>query len=51
MKDPAYQTKDTYVGKGGPTWLWRWMKSKGMNLSFAADPEPPPWVIDLYNQR
>jgi peptidoglycan/xylan/chitin deacetylase (PgdA/CDA1 family) len=51
MKDPAYQTKDTYVGKSGPTWLWRWMKSKGMNLSFAADPEPPQWVFELYNHR
>ena len=51
MRDPAYQTKDTYVTKMGPTWLWRWMKSKGMNLSFAADPDPPRWVMDLYNQR
>jgi len=26
------------------------MKSKGMNLSFAADPEPPQWVNELYEQ-
>jgi hypothetical protein len=51
MKDPAYQTKDTYVNKFGPTWLWRWMQSKGMNLSFKADPDPPRWVLDLYKQR
>src|SRR5437867_8630362 len=51
MVDPAYQTKDTYVGNTGPSWLWRWMKSKGMNVSFAADPEPPKWVMDLYNRR
>ena len=51
MADPAYQTPDTWVGNKGPTWLWRWMKSKGMTLSFAADPEPPQWVVDLYNQR
>ena len=51
MADPAYQTADSYVGKTGPTWLWRWMKSKGMNVSFAADPEPPQWVKDLYNRR
>jgi peptidoglycan/xylan/chitin deacetylase (PgdA/CDA1 family) len=50
MKDPAYQTKDTLVSKSGPTWLWRWMKSKGMNISFAADPEPPQWVMGLYKQ-
>src|SRR5262245_45073157 len=51
MTDAAYQTKDTTVGKFGPTWLWRWMKSKGMSLSFKDDPEPPQWVIDLYKQR
>jgi peptidoglycan/xylan/chitin deacetylase (PgdA/CDA1 family) len=51
MSDPAYQTKDTVVSKFGPSWLWRWMQSKGMNVDFAADPEPPKWVLDLYNQR
>jgi peptidoglycan/xylan/chitin deacetylase (PgdA/CDA1 family) len=51
MKDAAYQTKDTMVANRGPTWLWRWMKSLGMNVSFKDDPEPPKWVMDLYNQR
>lgn len=51
MADPAYQTKVTYVTKGGPTWLWRWTKSKGMDLDFAGDPDPPKWVMDLYNSR
>jgi peptidoglycan-N-acetylglucosamine deacetylase len=51
MADPAYQTRDTLVSKGGPSWLWRWMKSKGMNVSFKDDPEPPKWVMDLYRQR
>ena len=51
MADPAYQTKDTYVTKAGPSWLWRWMKSMGMNISFKGDPEPPQWVMDLYNQK
>lgn len=51
MSDPAYQTKDTYVGKYGPTWLWRWMESKGMDtkgmkVSGKDDPEPPEWVMD-----
>jgi peptidoglycan/xylan/chitin deacetylase (PgdA/CDA1 family) len=48
MADPAYQTKDTYISKFGPTWLWRWMKSKGMEVNFKDDPEPPRWVSDLY---
>ena len=56
MSDPAYQTKDTYVGKYGPTWLWRWVESKGidskgMEVSGKDDPEPPEWVMDLYRQR
>jgi peptidoglycan-N-acetylglucosamine deacetylase len=51
MADPAYQTKDTTVSNYGPTWLWRWMRSLGMNLSFKEDPEPPQWVTDLFNQR
>jgi peptidoglycan/xylan/chitin deacetylase (PgdA/CDA1 family) len=50
MADPAYQTKDTFVTTFGPTWLWRWMKSRGMAVSFRADPEPPDWVLDLYNR-
>jgi peptidoglycan/xylan/chitin deacetylase (PgdA/CDA1 family) len=50
MADPAYQTKDTDVSKYGPTWLWRWMKSMGMNVSFKDDPEPPKWVMDLYSR-
>jgi peptidoglycan-N-acetylglucosamine deacetylase len=56
MGGSAYQTKDTYVGKYGPTWLWRWMESKGMNIkgmkvSGKDDPEPPEWVMDLLRQR
>ncbi len=51
MADPAYQTKDTMVTKSGPTWLWRWSRSKGMDLDFAGDPDPPKWVMDLYNSR
>ena len=51
MADPAYQTKDTYVSKFGPTWLFRWMKSKGMDVAFDADPEVPKWVMDLYNKK
>lgn len=51
MSDPAYQTKDSLVIQTGPTWLFRWAKSKGLNLDFSADPEPAKWVMDLYNKR
>jgi peptidoglycan/xylan/chitin deacetylase (PgdA/CDA1 family) len=51
MSDPAYETKDTYVNKYGPTWFFRWSKSKGLNLDFSGDQDPPKWVMDLYNSR
>jgi hypothetical protein len=51
MADPAYQTKDTYISKYGPTWFFRWSKSKGMDLDFKGDPDPAKWIMDLYNQR
>ena len=51
MADQAYQTKDTYVTKYGPTWFMRWSESKGLNVSFRADPDPPKWVMDLYKNR
>jgi len=50
MADPAYHTADTLVSDYGPTWLWRWNKSLGMNISFKDDPDPPQWVMDLYDQ-
>jgi peptidoglycan/xylan/chitin deacetylase (PgdA/CDA1 family) len=50
MADDAYRTHDV-VTRAGPTWLWRWMKSKGMNLNFRDEPDPPAWVSDLYAKR
>lgn len=51
MADPAYATKDSYVNKYGPTWFFRWSKSKGLDLDFSGEPDPPKWVMDLYNSR
>ncbi len=51
MADPAYQTPDTHINPRGPTWLWRWSKSLGQNISFRDDPETPQWVMELFNQR
>ena len=46
MRDPAYRTPDTWVGRHGPTWLFRWSRSLGQAVSFAGEPEPPAWVAD-----
>jgi peptidoglycan/xylan/chitin deacetylase (PgdA/CDA1 family) len=51
MSDSAYETRETYVTSFGPTWLFRWSKSKGMNLDFGGDPEVPKWVMELFNSR
>ena len=51
MADPAYQTKDTYVTKHGPTWFFRWSQSKGLDVSFRGDPDPPKWVMDLFQNK
>lgn len=49
MNDPAYQAKDKFVTKFGPTWLWRWRQSLGLTVTFRDDPEPPDWVLELFN--
>lgn len=51
MADPAYATKDTYITKYGPSWFVRWSESKGLNVSFRGDPDPPKWVMDLLKNR
>lgn len=51
MADPAYQTKENYVTKHGPTWFVRWSQSKGLNVSFRGDPDPPKWVMDLFQNK
>jgi peptidoglycan-N-acetylglucosamine deacetylase len=51
MRDPAYRTPDTFVARSGPTWLWRWSRSLGLDVSFKDDPEPPTWVTELYTRR
>lgn len=51
MSDPAYQTRDNVVSLRGPTWLWRWSESLGLNIDFKDDPDPPEWVMAFYLAR
>ena len=48
MADPAYQTPDTLVTSYGPSWLWRWSRSLGQDISFRGDPDPPEWIMKAY---
>jgi peptidoglycan/xylan/chitin deacetylase (PgdA/CDA1 family) len=42
MTDPAYQLPDRYTGAQGPSWLERWIVTRG--LSVPAPPAVPEWV-------
>ena len=47
MKDPAYQTRDEYVGRSGPSWLHRWRVAKKLPPRVTDEPDPPKWILDL----
>ena len=47
LRDPAYQSRDTFVGTSGITWLHRWALTKGMPKSFyAGEPDVPTFVAE-----
>ncbi len=48
MRDKAYATPDVFVGRNGPSWLFRWSRSLAPASSFRDDPEVPAWVTSLY---
>jgi peptidoglycan/xylan/chitin deacetylase (PgdA/CDA1 family) len=44
QKDPAYARPDTYVGKNGPAWGFRWAEEQGMKLGMKKE-KPAEWVV------
>jgi peptidoglycan/xylan/chitin deacetylase (PgdA/CDA1 family) len=45
LSDPAYDSRDTYAGPAGITWLHRWAITAGVSPKvFAGEPEVPDWV-------
>jgi peptidoglycan-N-acetylglucosamine deacetylase len=48
LRDPVYQSAESYVGKGGFSWIHRWSRTKG--LPGKAEPEPPAWVMRAFEQ-
>jgi peptidoglycan/xylan/chitin deacetylase (PgdA/CDA1 family) len=45
LRDPAYSSRDEYVGPAGITWLHRWAMTKGNGgSSFAGEPAVPEWI-------
>ena len=49
LKDPAYQIKDDFVSGWGISWLHRWRQTLGKPPAYRDSPDPPKWVLDLYN--
>lgn len=50
MRDPAYATPDSYVGKDGLNWLERWAVGKRKDLPTAGDIDPPRWIERAYDR-
>lgn len=50
LADPAYLQTDTYVGKGGISWLHRWAISKGLKPDLLGKPEPPADIQKSFDQ-
>jgi peptidoglycan/xylan/chitin deacetylase (PgdA/CDA1 family) len=47
LRDPAYSSKDTYLGPSGITWLHRWAMARGVDKSlFAGEPEPGDFLSE-----
>jgi peptidoglycan/xylan/chitin deacetylase (PgdA/CDA1 family) len=48
QSDPAYTTRDAYVGPDGRMWAYRWAPSKGRKADFEHRRVPPRWVLNEY---
>jgi peptidoglycan/xylan/chitin deacetylase (PgdA/CDA1 family) len=49
LEDDAYDLPDSYVGRGGFSWIHRWSRTKGMSPK--SEPLPPAWVQEAWNAR
>ncbi len=48
LTDTAYQSEDTFTGRGGISWLHRWGYSRKVDKSFyAGEPEVPKSILDI----
>lgn len=53
LADPAYATRDGYIGPAGPSWLHRWRAGTGGDAGKALqrEPDPPAWVLEAFRNR
>jgi peptidoglycan/xylan/chitin deacetylase (PgdA/CDA1 family) len=50
MRDPAYRTRDPYVGKDGIEWLERWSLELHKDLPWDSFEDVPQWVHAEYDK-
>lgn len=50
LKDPAYQSRDPYIGPDGVGWLERWARGMGKTLPAASEPKIPGDIQAAYNK-
>jgi peptidoglycan/xylan/chitin deacetylase (PgdA/CDA1 family) len=48
LADPSYSLPESYVGRGGFSWIHRWSQTKG--LPNKGEPDPPDWVEKAYTE-
>jgi peptidoglycan/xylan/chitin deacetylase (PgdA/CDA1 family) len=51
LKDMAYMKVDRYVGKFGPSWLYRWTAGTNAPNLMRNEPDPPSWVVQMYQEQ
>lgn len=50
LADPAYETRDDFVGSDGISWLLRWQLALGKPINYRGSSNPPQWVQDEYQK-
>ena len=50
LADPAYVTRDRFVGTAGISWIDRWRVSFGQKADYEHDPDPPEWVMKRFQE-
>jgi peptidoglycan/xylan/chitin deacetylase (PgdA/CDA1 family) len=50
LRDEVYRLPDTYAGRAGVSWLYRWAVSRGIKIDWKREPEPPEEIRRLYDR-
>jgi hypothetical protein len=51
MQDPAYRTRDPYVGHDGIDWIERWSDELHRSLPWASWQDPPKQIEQEYERN